>query len=179
MASSKFSPRPPSNLPEPPRHVNATSKFCPEVSDKVIEGLKKGYTRKMVSEGVGVLPETMRSWMRSELPKYAGFLERVLKAEASGRRSLVDMIVFHGEKDWRAAAWLLERTRAEFSLKAKTAQDARDELDRLSVEKAQAELDHVRAKTDALNKNALNPEQILELLDDARKVAQGHHSTEH
>jgi len=171
--------RPPKSLPKPPAHVSGMSKFSPEMADKIIEGLEKGYTRKMVAEGVGVFPKTVRSWMKSELPKHAGFLERVLEAEAKGRRSLVDLIVFHGEKDWRAAAWLLERTRAEFSLKAKTAQEARDELDRLSVERAQAELDHIKAKTDALGKNTLNPEQILELLDDARKVSQGSPSTEH
>ncbi len=154
-------------------------KFGPGIVAKILDGLSKGYTRKMVAEGVGVTPRTMRDWINSELPKHEGFKESVLKAEAKGRRGLVDMITFHGEKDWRAAAWLLERTRAEFSQRAKTSQEARDELDRLAVEKAQAELDHVRAKTDALNKNTLSPDQILELLDDARKASQVNPSTKH
>ncbi len=156
-----------------------SGKFCKEVADKIVQGLEKGYTRKMVAEAVGVNVKTMRGWINSDQPKHRGFKERVLKAEALGRQSLVDMITFHGEKDWRASAWLLERTRAEFSQKAKTSQEARDELDRLAVEKAQAEVDYIRHKSDALQKNTLSPEQILELLNDSRKAAQADPSTEH
>ncbi len=157
------------------------SKYCPPLVNKMVNGLKKGYTRKMVCEAVGVSTRTMRVWMygSAEKPLKKGFLEKVLEAESNGRAYLVDQITFHGEKDWRANAWLLERTRPEFSARSKTSQTTQDRLDELAVQKAEAEVDHVRAKTEALRKNAISPDQILELLEDARSTKNPSKSTAH
>ena len=157
------------------------AKYCPPVVDKMMQGLRKGYTRKIVCQAVGVSPRTMRVWMNgsAEKPLKDGFLEKVLEAESHGQSFLVDQITFHGEKDWRANAWLLERTKPEFSARSKTSQATQDKLDELAVQKAEAEVDHVRAKTEALRKNAISPDQILELLEDARTTKSPSKSTAH
>ena len=60
----------------------------------------------------------------------------------------------------------------EFKLKAKTSKEAQRELDRLSIEKSRAEVVYTEAKTKALNRGSLSPEQILELLNRAREQGQ-------
>ena len=47
-------------------------------------------------------------------------------------------------------------------------------IDKVAIEKAEAERDLVLAKTKALQKNLMTPEELLDLLKDARQVNPSH-----
>ena len=147
------------------------SRFTPEMADAIVDGLSKGLTKRNISETLGLGKNTVGGWIRAGHegdPAYVSFSDRCAKAEKQAQGSLVTMITEQGHKDWRAAAWLLERRFDEFKLRSRTSADAQFELDRLNIEKAQAELTYTEAKTKALNRGSLTPEQILELLEHAK-----------
>ena len=81
----------------------------------------------------------------------------------------MDTIKFHSKKDWKAAAWLLERTRNDFKLRSRMSQETQRRIDELAVQKAELELEYIQAKTKALKGGSITPEQILELLNDSPK----------
>ena len=149
--------------------------FSPDLADKVIDGLKKGHTKTNVCKMLGLGDNAIRRWRqkdRSGDERYAGFDLRVKAAEEAAQGNLIDCITVHSQDDWRAAAWLLERRWDAFKLRAKTSKEAQGELDRLAIEKSKAEVVYTEAKTKALNRGSLSPEQILELLNRAREQGQ-------
>jgi len=146
-------------------------KFTDALVKVIVKHLRQGMSRADVSKAIGVGKKTFWNWMHDPVKMKPGFAAKVEKAEAQNVSDLLDTIRRHGDDDWRAAAWALERTRPEFGLKARRSSEAQAELDRLAVEKAEADLIYVRVKTDALKKNALSPEQILELLEESRAAA--------
>lgn len=146
-------------------------RFTPEIQESVVDGLTRGLTRRNVSDTLGLGKNTIGRWIKRGLEGDDGFVafsERCVQAEKQAQGALIDMITHQGPKDWRAAAWLLERRFDEFKLRSRTSADAQAELDRLNIDKAQAELVYTEAKTKALNRGSLTPEQILELLERAR-----------
>ena len=149
--------------------------FSDALADKVIDALKKGHTKANVSKMLGLHEDTIRRWQskdRSGDERYSGFDLRVKGAEEAAQGNLIDCITIHSQEDWRAAAWLLERRWDAFKLRAKTSKEAQAELDRLAIEKSKAEVVYTEAKTKALNRGSLSPEQILELLNRAREQGQ-------
>jgi hypothetical protein len=149
--------------------------FSDELADKIVEALKKGHTKANISKMLGFHGDTIRRWQskdRSGDERYAGFDLRVKAAEEASQGHLIDCITAHGEDDWRAAAWILERRWDDFKLRAKTSKEAQKELDDLAIVKARAEVVYTEAKTKALNRGSLSPEQILELLNRAREQGQ-------
>jgi transposase len=147
------------------------SRFTPEIAEAIVEAMSKGLTRRNISETLGLGKNTVSTWLKSGLegdPIFAEFADRCAQAEKQAQGSLIAMISEQGHKDWRAAAWLLERRFDQFKLRSRTSADAQAELDRLNIEKAQAELTYTEAKTKALNRGSLTPEQILELLERAK-----------
>ena len=144
-------------------------RYSAELADKIVDGLQKGHTKTHVARSLGLHEDTIRTWERLDErgdKRLAGFSEE----ESQG--NLISCVAFHSEKDWRAAAWLLERRWDDFKLKAKTSKEAQARLDDLSIEKSKAELIYTEAKTKALNRGSLSPEQILELLNRAREQGQ-------
>ena len=149
--------------------------FSDKLADKIVEALKKGHTKANISKMLGLHGDTIRRWQskdRSGDERYAGFDLRVKAAEEAAQGHLIDCITAHGEDDWRAAAWILERRWDDFKLRAKTSKEAQKELDDLAIVKAKAEVVYTEAKTKALNRGSLSPEQILELLNRAREQGQ-------
>ena len=147
------------------------SRFTPEIADAVVDGLTKGLTKRNISETLGLGKNTISVWLKAGQegdPAFVSFADRCAQAEKQAQGSLIAMISEQGHKDWRAAAWLLERRFDAFKLRSRTSADAQAELDRLNIEKAQAELVYTEAKTKALNRGSLTPEQILELLEHAK-----------
>ncbi len=150
-------------------------RYSTALSDKIVDALKKGHTKTHVSRLLGLHEDTIRKWERQDERgevRFEGFSARVKAAEEESQGVLIDCITVHSENDWRAAAWLLERRWDEFKLKAKTSKEAQRELDSLSIEKSRAEVVYTEAKTKALNRGSLSPEQILELLNRAREQGQ-------
>ena len=148
-------------------------RFTPDIQEAIVDGLSKGMTRRNVSDTLGLGKNTIGRWLKRGQEgdeRFAGFAERCILAEKQAQGALIEMITNQGEKDWRAAAWLLERRFDEFKLRSRTSADAQAELDRLNIEKSQAELVYTEAKTKALNRGSLTPDQILELLERARNV---------
>jgi hypothetical protein len=138
--------------------------------------LSKGYTQKMVREEFNIAYTSWSCWMHKpkERGGRPGFKEQVKEATRCAVQNMLDLVQFHAEKDWRAAAWYLERTTAEFKLRTFRSQEAQGLIDKVAIEKAEAERDLVLAKTQALQKNLMTPEELLDLLKDAREINTSH-----
>jgi len=149
-------------------------RFTEENQEKVIGFLGKGYTREHAGRMIGAGKDLVSNWARRGQKgdaKYAGFYQRVVSAEESAQGILVDHIKIHAEKDWRAAAWLLERRFDSFKLRSRTSQDAQNKLDEIAIKKSEAELEYTEAKTKALNRGSMTPDQLLEVLERVRDAA--------
>jgi hypothetical protein len=150
------------------------TKFNGVIAAKICEGIQAGYTRTAVCHKVGIGPGTLRSWLKkgdesSSHRMLIDFRCSFDKAENEATVYLMDTIKFHSKKDWKAAAWLLERTRNGFKLRSRMSEEAQRRIDDLAVVKAELELDYIRAKTTAIKGGNISPEQILELLNDSTK----------
>ena len=142
-----------------------SNKFCLGVTKTIIKGLESGHTRTSVCKRAGISIRTLRYWLKDEAK--AEFAADVERAEAVGTIALVDQITFHSQKDWRAAAWILERTRDERRTASRSTAAHRKELDELSREKAAAEINFIKAKTEALKTSELSPQDIGRILGKA------------
>lgn len=158
---------------KPPK---APGRWSPELAEKILEMLSRGYTQKMVREEFNIAYTSWNCWMHKPKEKGGrpGFKEQVKEATRCSVQNMLDLVQFHAEKDWRAAAWYLERTTAEFKLRTFRSQEAQGLIDRVAIEKAEAERDLVLAKTQALQKNLMTPEELLDLLKDAREINTSH-----
>lgn len=97
--------------------VGRPSKLSDEVTDRICDVLRAGgYTATAVSVA-GVGRSTFTDWMergdpdgtRKDNAPYREFREKVEYALAEGETRNVALIARAGSKDWKAAAWLLER----------------------------------------------------------------------
>ena len=150
------------------------TQFTPKVQVAVLENLEKGYTREHAGRLVGAGRDLVSKWVRKGekgTKKYAEFASRVVEAEQKSQGVLIGHIKIHAEKDWRAAAWLLERRFDCFKLKSRTSQEAQLRLDDAAIQKAEAELEYTQAKTKALNRGSMTPDQLLEVLERVREAA--------
>jgi hypothetical protein len=78
-------------------------------ADDIIQEIEAGATRKVACACVGMSTDTLNRWEDAD----ASFAARLARAEGIRNRSLVADIRKEGPKDWRAAAWLLERVDRE------------------------------------------------------------------
>lgn len=81
------------------------SKLTAERLDRVLAGLRVGATLARACAAAGISDDTLRRW-RSRRPDVRTAVER---AEAEQALHCLQMIAAAAPKDWRAAAWLLER----------------------------------------------------------------------
>ncbi|OWK36539.1 hypothetical protein [Fimbriiglobus ruber] len=108
------------------------TKLTPLIKKIVLMALEGGATRKTAAEMAKVSPRTFQLWLRLGLspdadPEYREFRTDVLRAEAEAVLSCVDLIRKAGKKDWRAAAWWLERHCPEYA-KTKTFEPTEEEV---------------------------------------------------
>ncbi len=89
-------------------------KLTPELIDKLVEAISIGCTDKHACEYVGIAVSTFYAWKENgrneKEPIYIEFLEAIQKANA--RNVIANLAVIQRaakEKQWQAAAWLLER----------------------------------------------------------------------
>jgi len=85
-------------------------KFTKETVADILAGLRLCMPRKSAAEGAGISARTITNWMGSDEKRYAQFQEDVRQVEANAQKGLVAYIIAAAKKDWKAAAWLLERT---------------------------------------------------------------------
>ena len=76
--------------------------------DKVLQIttlLKAGATIKMACKIAGISRQTFYNWMR----KHRDFELKVNQAIVESEMMALNLILSHAERDWKAAAWFLER----------------------------------------------------------------------
>ena len=78
-----------------------------------IDALRLGATFKIAADAAGVAPSTFYKYLskgrNNESPKWAKFYKQVQEAEQSRALLMLQRIEEGARKDWRSAAWLLER----------------------------------------------------------------------
>ena len=77
--------------------------------------IQKGCTYKAAASAVGVCDKTIYNWLRKGREstrkncKYKQFLHATKRAEHERQQFLLERIIEATDKDWKSAAWLLER----------------------------------------------------------------------
>lgn len=84
----------------------AASKKTPEVLEAIISAVRNGAYAKHAALAAGVSETTLYEWREAD-PEFAGAIQ---KAAAERTNAAIRSIADHGERNWQANAWLLERT---------------------------------------------------------------------
>ena len=91
--------------------------LTPDVQRRLCEAVAAGNTRHDAAEYAGIAESTLRAWLakgkRQRRGKYRALLAAVKKSEADAVVRNVAIIQKAGPKSWQAAAWWLERKRAD------------------------------------------------------------------
>jgi hypothetical protein len=85
------------------------TRLTPEVQEAVCEAIRNGATYQAASEAAGIAYATFNEWRKDARLKYVKFSEAVTRANADAQLDLLAKIGNQADKDWRAAAWILER----------------------------------------------------------------------
>jgi len=95
------------------------SKLTPQLQAHICESLEKCNTIKTSMQNAGICERVFYDWMKN--PSFAAAVHR---ARAKAKAKLVRTIINQAPRDWRAAAFILERSYA-------------DEYSRVSVERVE------------------------------------------
>ena len=97
--------------------VGRPSKMNERTIAKLVEAIEIGATREVAARYAGISVSSFCSWMakgrEAESGEFSELLERIEGAEAKLEIFCLEKIQAHGEKDWRAKAWVLERIHPE------------------------------------------------------------------
>jgi hypothetical protein len=85
------------------------TRLTPEVQEAVCEAIRHGATYQAASEAAGIAYATFNEWRKDSRLKYVKFSEAITRANADAQLNLLAKIANQSDKDWRAAAWILER----------------------------------------------------------------------
>ena len=89
------------------------SKLTPQVQELIVDGITAGLTYRLSCERAGIFPSTFYAWIergeRQAKGRYQDFAEAVARAKSDSALRLVSQITLAAPKDWRAAAFMLER----------------------------------------------------------------------
>ena len=101
-------------LPAPAKHAGGRpTKLTPEMLERVDKALRAGLYRKDAARWAGISPATFCNWLlRGEAQrkgKFREFLDAVVNAEQQTKNLMVGSVLVAAKKDWKAAAWWLER----------------------------------------------------------------------
>lgn len=138
------------------------SKLTQAVKTTVIDALESGLGPSQAAQLAGISSGTLSEWVRrgegrDDRPaslEFAKFAKDVTRAIAASESALISRIHAATEKDWRAAAWLLERRWPD-----RWANTHRIEM------RLQEELDAILDKLQASLDSELY-ERVLEILSD-------------
>lgn len=91
------------------------SKLTDELCEAICQNIREGNTLKYSVQSQGITEQTFYNWMekgeksKSKTGKFFEFFESIKKAREEGKNNLVKGIQKHGQNNWQALAWLLER----------------------------------------------------------------------
>jgi hypothetical protein len=89
------------------------SSLTPRVADELVLMFRQGVSIGVACAAVNVSPMTYHRWMARTEPVYLDLQQRVRQAQARSELALVLDVVRQGRTNWRAAAFMLERTKPE------------------------------------------------------------------
>lgn len=114
MAKSKpTKPKPTKAKPTKAKtHKTKIGKFD-KCAPKIVEAVRRGSSYRMACNIAGINESTFYMWMKKGQTaphgKFVEFRTNVLQAEAENGDRMLALIQDHAVKDWKAAAWVLER----------------------------------------------------------------------
>ncbi len=94
-----------------PKDKGEFIELCKAKLNEVCKGIKVGLTFNDACRAAGIDVSTFYRWkdMGKTDPDFDFFNEPIEQARAQGQLLLANRIEGHSKKDWRAAAWILER----------------------------------------------------------------------
>lgn len=84
----------------------AASKKTPEVEQAIIDAVRNGAYAKHAALAAGVSESALYEWQQED----AEFRGAIAQAAADRTNAAIQRITEHALRDWKADAWLLERT---------------------------------------------------------------------
>lgn len=110
-------------------------KLTRDVEDRLLKLLNAGVPKELACYAVGIASRTLRIWLakaREGNRQFVGFADKVEQAQAEAQALMLAKIRKHGDKDWRALAWILEHIASErFGYKAQVNVTVDAELERI------------------------------------------------
>jgi hypothetical protein len=105
------------HLGKPYAKPGRPAKLSADVVDQVVEILRFGGYAETAIAAAGISKRTFQRWLERGDPEgtkkadepYRRFREQIEQAMAEGEASIVQLIRAAAQRDWKAAAWLLER----------------------------------------------------------------------
>lgn len=95
------------------RKVGARLKLTKERQAAITNAIEAGCTFKLAAQAAGISETTLYNWLKKgeegAAPIYREFLKEIKKAEATQAAKLLATIEGQASRDWKAAAWILER----------------------------------------------------------------------
>ena len=100
--------------PTQKRGPGQPSKLTPERKQKILAAVRCGASYKSACLAAGICEKTFQNWRRrasepGSPAKYVRFLRELQSAEEEGQVARLATIQRASQRDWKAAAWLLER----------------------------------------------------------------------
>ncbi len=139
------------------------SKLTPEVTSRLVEGIRLGLTNKLAAAYAGIGESTYYLWLqqgRDGDPAKLELLESLKKAEAqSAAQALATIKRAAMDGNWTSAAWLLERRhgyRREQALEADEDVQVQELVDPNSTEGREAIVTHIAELPEEIILAALN-----------------------
>src|SRR5262245_23159170 len=89
-----------------------TTRLDGETKRAITQAVRLGASNAEAARGCGLHPATVRLWLRkgaAGAEPYHSLLRAVARARCAWRREMLAHIRRGAAKDWRAAAWALER----------------------------------------------------------------------
>ena len=95
------------------RKIGRRSKFTKERKERIIQAIGAGCSYEMAADYAGITRSTLWAWMKKgeegKDRNYQTFLNDIKTAEIEGAMANLGTIQEASQKDWKAAAWILER----------------------------------------------------------------------
>jgi len=110
-------------------------KLTKDVEARLLKLLQAGVPKELACYAVGIASRTLRIWLTKAKDgnrQFVGFADKVEQAQAEAQALMLAKIRQHGNKDWRALAWILEHIASErFGYKAQVNVTVESELERI------------------------------------------------
>ena len=130
-------------------------KYSPEVTARIVEGIKGLKGRVGSSEAAGINFSTFCEWMKK--PNFSHAIKKAeLESESKGEERAILSIFKAMENQWQAGAWWLERTKPDkYALKTKNEHVL--DVGRMLLVRSSASLGLLKAHIGNTNGNGAKP----------------------